>query len=68
MREKQRTKDRTIRGLNQQERKEKEGLKKSFHRVLPGGKALETEGLREASSVGQDQEVGIKVKVCRLVY
>lgn len=33
---------------------------KDFHasHVLPGGKALETEGLREASSVGQGQGSG----------
>lgn len=34
--------------------------------MLPGGKALKTEGLRKASSVGQ--EVGIKVRLVRLDY
>lgn len=53
-------------------RKSRKRRRKSFHlsRVLPGGKALETEGLREASSVGRgvkDQEVGVKVRVRRLV-
>lgn len=38
----------------------KEKKKKDFHpsRVLPGGKALENEGLREASSVGRGQGPG----------
>lgn len=41
------------------------GQKTEFHLiyVLPGGKALDTEGLREASSVGWGQGSGIGYKV-----
>lgn len=39
--------------------KERTGQKTDFHQAeLPGGKALDTEGLTEASSVGRDQEPG----------
>lgn len=42
-----------------QDKQTKKGQKTDFHLgELPGGKALDTEGLREASSVGRGQEPG----------
>lgn len=40
-----------------QDKQTKKGQKTDFHLAeLPGGKALDTEGLREASSVGRGHE------------
>lgn len=51
----------TMKSIKKQRWEEKN---KYFHlsHVLPGGKALETEGLRDASSVGRGQGPGIGYK------